>query len=485
MLFNSIQFAIFFPIAVLVYFLLPQKARNMWLLILSYFYYMCWEVRYALLMLASTAITYLSGIAIGHCKNISSKKCAVAASFILNIGILGFFKYAGFLLDIAEDIAAACSVNFTRPVIDILLPVGISFYIFQALSYTMDVYRGEVEPERNFFRYALFVSFFPQLVAGPIERSKNLLKQFDELHTFEYTRVRDGLARMLWGFFMKLVIAQRLAVVVDGIYEKAGDCSGFWLIVATALFALQIYCDFASYSEIAIGAAYVLGFSLMENFRQPFLAKSCKELWNRWHISLNTWFRDYLYFPLGGSKKGILRKHINLMIVFLVSGLWHGASWTYVIWGGLSGAFQVFGELLAGFRKKIGEALHIKKNTPVHSVLSIITTFMFFCMSLVFFRSENIEQALLIYKKIFTEFGVDTILSVSPFSLGLGAYHLLLLVLAVIILFFVDIFRERGNKLSDLFADKWYLRWGFYYVQVILILLSASFGAKEFIYFQF
>lgn len=486
MMFNSMQFAIFFPLAILMYFILPKKIKNLWLLIMSYLYYMCWRPEYALLMLASTVITFVSGLIIGKYKDKRNlKSLAVAVSFVLNIGILGFFKYSGFLIQTLSDICEQLNISVKLPVVDVLLPVGISFYIFQALSYTVDVYREEISPEKNFFKYALFVSFFPQLVAGPIERSKNLLNQFDEVHLFEYERVKNGLVRMLWGFFMKLVIVQRVSIIADLIYEHADTSTGYQLMLGTMAFAIEIYCDFAGYSEIAIGAAEVLGFSLMENFKQPFFAKSCKELWNRWHISLNTWFRDYLYFPLGGSRKGLVRKYINLMIVFLVSGLWHGAAWTYVIWGGLSGIFQVFGDLLAPVREKLGALVHLKAGTKLHRVLSTVMTFLFFCMSLVYFRSETAVKANMIMVKIFTAFDFKSVLTTSPFSLGLGAYHLMLLMVSMAILLAVDLYREAGHKLSELFAHKSVMRWGFYYCLVILILLSASFGAQEFIYFQF
>lgn len=485
MMFNSMQFAVFFPLAVLLYFIIPHRLRTIWLLFLSYIYYMCWNPRYALLLLASTVITYISGLIIGRdAVALSHKKCAVALSFIANLGILGFFKYFNFAADTIYVLLNKLGFSASAPKFDILLPVGISFYIFQALSYTMDVYRGEIKAEKSFFKYALFVSFFPQLVAGPIERSKNLLPQFDEIHHFDYDRVRCGLTRMLWGFFMKLVIAQRLAIIVDRIYANSYDLSGYQMALGTVLFAIQIYCDFASYSIIAIGAAQVMGFTLMENFRQPFFATSCKELWNRWHISLNTWFRDYLYFPLGGSRKGKLRKHINLMIVFLVSGLWHGANWTFILWGLLSGLFQVLGELLFQTRVNICSLIHLKEGKLRH-MLSVVGTFLLFCFSLVFFRSDTVGQAFSIIIKIFTAFDFASILSTSPFSLGIGAYHMLILMLAVVILFVVDLMKEHGFTALKLGEKPWYIRWAVYYGLGLLIILSANFGAQEFIYFQF
>ena len=484
MLFNSMQFAIFFPLAVLFYFRLSQGYRTIYLLVLSYFYYMCWRPEYALLMLTSTIITYISGLVMESGK-LRVRRAAVAASFILNIGILSFFKYSGFFAETVNSLLGFFGGKPLVPVFDVLLPVGISFYIFQALSYTMDVYSGSLKPEKDFIKYALFVSFFPQLVAGPIERSKNLLSQFDQVHYFDYDRVRMGLFRMLWGFFLKLVIAQRLSVMADLIYEHSDERTGYQLLLGTVFFAFQIYCDFASYSEIAIGSALVLGFTLMENFRQPFFAKSCKELWNRWHISLNTWFRDYLYFPLGGSRKGRLRKHINLMIVFLLSGLWHGAAFTYVIWGGLSGLFQVLGEYLQPVRKKLSELCGLEKRLRIKAAGSIFMTFMLFCMSLVFFRSESLSQALSIMKKIFTAFDFGSIIATSPFSLGLGSYHLVILVFAMIILFAVDYFKEKGIFYSGYMEMAWYKRWAGYFLLVGMILLSANFGSEEFIYFQF
>lgn len=487
------EFAVFFPIAVLLYFLIPHRFRYLWLLLVSYFYYMCWNPAYALLLLASTLITYASGLIISRDSlSVRSKKWCVGISFVLNLGILFFFKYFDFMFTSIAGICTALGIHYTKPAFDVLLPVGISFYIFQALSYTMDVYRGEIKPERNVLKYALFVSFFPQLVAGPIERSKNLLRQFNEVHHFEYDRVRAGLIQMLWGFFLKLVLAERFAIIVNLIYENYADCTGYQLMLGTFAFAFQIYCDFASYSDIAIGSAKVMGFDLMENFRQPFFADSCGDLWRRWHISLNTWFRDYLYIPLGGSRKGKLRKYINLMIVFLTSGLWHGANWTYVIWGGLSGLFQIIGAELANVRKTCMKLLHMDPEGKTRHVLSVILTFLLFNFSLVFFRSESVTQALHIIREIFTGFGFASILTTSPFELGLGVKNFLFLAFSAVILFLGDLSKEKygstGTKhsaIGRLTSSKWYIRWGFYYLLIVLILLSANLGSAEFIYFQF
>ncbi|MGL6168515.1 MAG: MBOAT family O-acyltransferase, partial [Fusobacteriaceae bacterium] len=347
MLFNSLQFLIYFPIVVLLYFLLPFKFRWIWLLIASYFFYMNWNPKYAILMGTSTLVTYLSGILIEKSNSIleenqrnKMRKLWVFLSFGINLSILFFFKYFNFLGTNITYILSKIHIGVKIPNFDMLLPVGISFYTFQALSYTMDVYRGDVKAQKNLGKYALFVSFFPQLVAGPIERSTHLLAQIDKEYNFEYERVKNGLLLMLWGLFKKIVIADRLAVLVNTVYNNPTNYEGFVLIIASVFFAFQIYCDFSSYSDIAIGAANVMGYDLMKNFNRPYFSKSIGEFWRRWHISLGTWFRDYLYFPLGGSKVSKSKRYRNIMVVFLVSGLWHGASWNFIVWGGLHGIYQ-------------------------------------------------------------------------------------------------------------------------------------------------
>ena len=347
MLFNSYNFLIFFPIVTLIYFLIPQRIRYIWLLIASYYFYMCWNAKYVFILLFSTAITYASGLLIARAnkckeedKKIRIKKIFVGFSFIINLAILFLLKYFDFAIDNANRVLSHFSMQVINPTFDVILPVGISFYIFQALSYTVDVYREDVKAEKNFLKYALFVSFFPQLVAGPIERSKNLLKQVHEKHYFDAQRVKDGLLLMIWGGFQKIVIADRVAIVVDTVFNKFPQYGGMYIVVATILFAFQIYCDFSGYSTIAIGAAKVMGFQLMENFNAPYLSMSVAEFWRRWHISLSSWFRDYLYIPLGGNRKGKFRKYVNLMIVFIVSGLWHGAQWSFIVWGALNRYFS-------------------------------------------------------------------------------------------------------------------------------------------------
>lgn len=336
MLFNSIQFVIFLPFVILIFYILPAKYRYLGLLIASYYFYMCWNVKYTFLLFMSTFITYMSGILIEKTNKIKMKKVWVTVSFLLNLSILIFFKYFNFILESINVVLDLLEIQFKFLEYNIILPVGISFYIFQALSYTMDVYRGEIKAEKNMGKYALFVSFFPQLVAGPIERSKNLLNQINNINKFNYKKIKNGFLLSLWGFFQKIVIADRLAILVNEVYGNYEKYEGFQIFIATVFFAIQIYCDFAGYSNIAIGVAQMMGFQLMQNFKQPYFSKSVAEFWRRWHISLSSWFKDYLYIPLGGNKKGKIRKYMNIMIVFLISGFWHGANWTYILWGRLS-----------------------------------------------------------------------------------------------------------------------------------------------------
>lgn len=489
MLFNSLEFLIFFPIVTLVYFLIPQKYRYLWLLGASYYFYSCWNAQYALLMATSTFITYLSGIFISRAKTDTGRKISVAASFVLNLAILFYFKYFYFTMDNINLVREMLGLSVLEPKFDVILPVGISFYTFQALSYTMDVYRKEISPEKNILRYALFVSFFPQLVAGPIERSKNLLTQLREEHRFDYNRVRYGLLVMLWGFFLKLVIADRAAILVNTVYDKSAEFGGAMLLLATVAFAVQIYCDFASYSIIAKGAAKVMGFELMDNFRQPYFSTSIAEFWRRWHISLSSWFKDYLYIPLGGNRKGTVRKYFNLMVVFLVSGLWHGASWNFVIWGFLHGMYQILGSVTINARKFICEILNIDRKTNHYKLLQRVITFALVTFGWIFFRSEGLTQAVNIVKQIFTNFEPWAIWNAIGES-GLDSSNLILLVISVAILAFVSKKEQSGVSVFER-VEKMHLlaRWPVYLGLLFMVLIFGIYGpgfeASQFIYFQF
>ncbi|MBR5808877.1 MAG: MBOAT family protein [Clostridia bacterium] len=489
MLFNSLEFLIFFPIVTLVYFLIPQKYRYLWLLGASYYFYSCWNAHYALLMATSTVITYLSGLFIDRGKTDTGRKISVAVSFVLNLAILFYFKYFYFTMDNINMVRAMLGLSSLEPKFDVILPVGISFYTFQALSYTMDVYRKEITPEKNIFRYALFVSFFPQLVAGPIERSKNLLTQLREEHRFDYNRVRYGLLVMLWGFFLKLVIADRAAILVNTVYDKSSEFGGAILLLATICFAVQIYCDFASYSLIAKGAAKVMGFELMDNFRQPYFSTSIAEFWRRWHISLSSWFKDYLYIPLGGNRKGTIRKYLNLMIVFLVSGLWHGASWNFVIWGFLHGIYQILGSVTLNARKFCCEILHIDRKTSHYKLFQRVITFTLVTFGWIFFRSEGLTQAVTIVKNIFTNFEPWAMWNMIT-EIGLDSANLIMLLLSCVLLIFVSKKEQSGISVFER-VEKMHIlaRWPVYFGLLFAVLIFGIYGpgfeASQFIYFQF
>lgn len=491
MLFNSFQFLIFFPVVVLVYFLAPRKIRYLWLLAASYYFYMCWNAKYALLLLFSTAVTWLSGLALQHVAQkdwneeriVFYKKICVAVSFVLNLFLLFFFKYFYFTIDNINYLLEKCHLKILEPGFDIVLPVGISFYIFQALSYTMDIYRQEIKAEKNFARYALFVSFFPQLVAGPIERSKNLLRQLenmDRLKLWDYDRVKSGIMLMVWGFFQKLVIADRIAIVVDRVYENYQGFGFVELATTAVLFSFQIYCDFGGYSNIARGAAEVMGISLMDNFRQPYLAADIKEFWRRWHISLTSWFTDYLYIPLGGNRKGKAKQCRNILVVFLCSGLWHGANWTYVVWGLLHGCAQVAGNI-----RKWAFPERKKGNTSGIRALKTAVTFAVVSVFWVFFRADTIGQAFGYLAQCLKYRRLQTFT-----AMGLSKANWIVLLLSLIVLFVVDCLHERGIELrKKLCAQNVAVRGMVYLAAIWAIILFGIYGyqydAGQFIYFQF
>ncbi len=498
MLFNSYNFLIFFPIVTLIYFLIPHKFRYLWLLASSYYFYMCWNAKYALILLASTVITYVSGRLIDRANNkitdekkrTRQKKIYVALSVVINLGILFVFKYFDFAIENINRVLSALNIQILNPSFDIVLPVGISFYIFQALGYTIDVYRGNVAVEKNFLKYALFVSFFPQLLAGPIGRAKSILTQINERHDFDSQRVKDGLLLMIWGGFQKIVIADRVVVVVDTIFNNFPEYGGMYIVVGAILFAFQIYCDFSGYSMIAIGAAKVMGFELMENFNCPYFSMSVAEFWRRWHISLSSWFRDYLYIPLGGNRKGKLRKYINIMIVFLVSGLWHGAQWSYVIWGGLNGAFQIIGDRLKGVRDWLVKKLHVNRETASHKIYKIITTFILIDFTWIFFRASSATAALKMVKSIFTTYNPWILFDGSLFELGLGRKEFQFMILSIIILLIADFIKWKGHSVREwVYKQERWFRWAFYIVAILVVLVfgvwGPAFDESSFIYFQF
>ncbi len=493
MLFNSQQFLLFFPTITILFFLLPQKLQWFWLLVVSYYFYMSWNPSYAVLIFLSTTITYLSGVYMGRInksdlsndKKSKKNKLYVTFSLVSNLLILFFFKYYNFFNDSFIEVSHFLGFEAHGSRFNVLLPVGISFYTFQALSYTLDVYRGKINPELHFGRYALFVSFFPQLVAGPIERSANLLPQFRQVKKFDYNRVKDGLLLMLWGFFQKMVIADRLAVLVDTVYNEPGNYEGVQLILATVFFAFQILCDFSGYSDIAIGAAKVLGFDLMKNFDRPYFSKSIKEFWRRWHISLSTWFRDYLYFPLGGNRVSKIKFYRNIMIVFLVSGLWHGANWTFVVWGGLHGLYLVLGEISQNIKQTIQP--RIAHNTFSYKLFRVVINFSLVTFAWIFFRANSLKDSFYIIENLFVN-NFSKLFGEELYMLGLDKHDFNIAVLSICVLLFVH-YLQRNLSLLNWLSRQWLpIRWGAYLGFIFIILIFGFYGNQEkiqFIYFQF
>ncbi len=480
MLFNSIAFLLFFPLVAVLYFALPHRFRWVLLLGASYYFYMAWKAEYVLLIMASTLIDYTVGLALGSAQRLSWRRTLLSISLIANLGLLFAFKYFNFFNESLRIALNQFNILYDVPTFQLLLPVGISFYTFQTLSYTIDIYRGERKPERHLGIFALYVSFFPQLVAGPIERSVRLLPQFVEKHDFDYVRVTSGLRQMAWGFFKKLVIADKAAIFVDAVYSSPQEFTGFPLIMATYLFAFQIYCDFSGYSDIAIGAAKVLGFDLMENFRQPYLSRSVAEFWRRWHISLSTWFRDYLYIPLGGSRVPQIRWFANLFVVFTVSGLWHGASWTFVIWGALHGLYMILGVLMAPLFARFFEPLRRARLGLLADGIAMLVTFHLVVLAWVFFRAESLGDATYILSNFLTDFQFR----LGGYGIGLGVVTTALLGASILLMEGGDFLRNR--PWFKLVKQPMWVRWSAYYVVVMAILLLGEFQSDaQFIYFQF
>lgn len=459
-------------------FLLADKFKRPFLLAASYFFYSCWNFKYSLLMLFSTVVTFFTGKFMVRENSIKRKKFLLGLCFFINLSILYIFKYFTFSVNFLNKILGLLNLNLDIGPLNLLLPVGISFYTFQALGYIIDIYRGDIEVEKNFINYALFVSFFPQLVAGPIERSKNLLRQIDSLGNRRYENLSKGFLYILWGFFLKLVIADRSAIFVNQIYSGYQAYSYIYLILAAVLFSFQIYCDFYSYSIIAKGSAKILGYDLMDNFQAPYLSKSITEFWRRWHISLSTWFKDYLYIPLGGNRRGSLRKHFNVLVVFLVSGLWHGANWTFVLWGLIHGFFNILEDSLKTFTKQF-------RNNFIYRNLRRLITFIIAIISFVIFRSNNIGQAgeflLGILRRQGSTIDIDK-------ALYLKDAGVLLCALAVLL--FVDIFTYNKIKLVDIIEKQaLYIRWLIYLALIVVTVIFGVYGPGyseiQFIYFQF
>lgn len=472
MLYNSFEFLLFFPIVAIGYYLTGggKSLSNSWLLLASYYFYINLKPIYALILLASTLITFFCGLLLErNAESVRKKKTILTASLVLNFSMLFVFKYYNFINGSIESLMSSVGLRWNVPYLNVLLPVGISFFTFQAAGYIIDVYRGTVKAEKNFLTYALFVSFFPVILAGPIQRAKNLIPQLKQKHPVLYDNVIGGLKMMLWGYFMKLCVADRLGTYVDAAYSNYAIHNGTTLAIAAIFYSIQIYCDFAGYSLTAIGCARVMGFTLPENFKRPYFSTSIQDFWRRWHIALSTWFRDYLYIPLGGNRVKYSRYLVNILIVFLVSGLWHGAGWTFVVWGGLHGIFQVIESLMKRNNKT-------ENTLPMTGRLcKIVVTFLLATIAWVFFRADSLEMACTIVGKTFSDFGKPFI---SPEAMLFG-------LLSILILSAKDIADEFYPRIAVLNSSNKYISGIAFSVLTVYIILFGVLDGSQFIYFQF
>ena len=469
MVFNSLQFLVFFGIVTSAYFLLAHKYRWALLLLASCYFYMAFVPIYLGILGLTIVIDYFAGIYLERFQG-GAKKIFLGCSLLANLGVLAVFKYYFFFSDNFNFLANYFSLPVHFPVFNFLLPIGLSFHTFQAMSYTIEVYRGNQKAERNFGIYSLYVMFYPQLVAGPIERPQNLIHQFYEKHVWDTARVKSGLLQMMQGFFKKVVIADRLAMVVDPAYANLSNQSSLNLIMASIFYSFQIYCDFSGYSDIAIGASRVMGFKLMNNFNAPYTAKSIPDFWRRWHISLSTWFKDYVYFSLGGNRVSVPRWYINIMIVFILSGFWHGASWNFVIWGALHGLFQLMGLTL----NRVFPHLAADQLRSVAGIwMYRLFTFLLVTIAWVFFRIPKFGDIQIYFRQITQGTFSD------PISLAFNTNELLFSILLIVGLYLYDLKRDKIK------VDSVQLFWPIMAGMAFLIYFFGVFNMKQFIYFQF
>lgn len=492
MLFNSLHFLIFFVIVTTAYFIIEHKYRWFLLLASSCYFYMVFVPLYILILAFTIVIDYLAGRFIENSQE-RKRKWFLIISLIANIGVLFFFKYFNFLNENFTYILNSAGQTNPVPYLSILLPIGLSFHTFQAMSYTIEVYRGNQKAEKFFGIYALYVMFYPQLVAGPIERPQNLLHQFYEKHTFEYKRVTKGLKLMAWGLFKKVVIADRLAIVVDSVYNNPYEQQGLSMVIATFFFSFQIFCDFSGYSDMAIGAAKVMGFKLMRNFDRPYHSKSIHEFWARWHISLSSWFRDYLYLSIGGNRVTIPRWYLNLFIVFIISGLWHGANWTFIIWGALNGFYMVFALATKNLKNKINQFIGLTNYPRISDVLEVLTTFTLITFAWIFFRAKSVSVAFYIIKHsivgLFKE-PITIIINLynhkqTGLVLGLPKTQIIIGIIAILVMEMIHLLQRKHSLTEWINRQPEYLRWSIYYSLILVIIFFGVFENRQFIYFQF
>ena len=481
MLFNSFSFAIFLPIVFIIYWLLNKKLQwqNILLMIASYYFYACWDWRFLFLLMFSTGLDYLSGLAIARTKNDGSRKLWLVISVGLNLVFLGFFKYFNFFIESFVDLLNVFGIQSNIHLLNILLPIGISFYTFHGLSYVIDIYYRRISPEKNVITYFLFVSFFPLLVAGPIERATHLLPQLKKQRTFNSSMAIDGLKQILWGLFKKMVIADNCAYYANMIFNNYEDYTGVTLVLGAVLFAFQIYGDFSGYSDIALGTARLFGIVLLKNFNYPYFSRDIAEFWRRWHISLSSWFRDYLYIPLGGSKGGNWMRIRNTFIIFLVSGFWHGANWTFVFWGFLNALFILPSIIMKTNRNNLGIIAEGNLLPSIKEMLQMIVTFSLATFCWIFFRAPSISDAFAYIKRMFTTLteGIGY-----PLKLIDGDFSIFVLIIIMLIFEWARRTQLHPLRFSDRICKP--IRWSLYLLLILCVVWYYGEQA-EFIYFQF
>lgn len=480
MLFNSIDFILFLPIVFIIYWFFLKKnikAQNLLILISSYIFYGWWDWRFLSLIFFSSIIDFSIGKLLSQTDREKKRKLLLITSILVNIGLLGFFKYFNFFIDNFIRVLQVAGISAHSRTLNIILPVGISFYTFQTLSYTIDIYKKKISPTKDIIAFMAFVSFFPQLVAGPIERAKNLLPQFFSKRVFSAKIAENGCRQILWGFFKKLVIADNCGIYVDNIFDGYEHMSGLTLVLGAILFGLQIYGDFSGYSDIAIGTARLFGFDLMQNFAFPYFSRDIAEFWRRWHISLTTWFRDYIYIPLGGSRGNVTNQIRNTFIIFLVSGFWHGANWTFIIWGGVHAMLFVPLVLMKKNRKNFNIVAKNKLFPSAREFFKVLTTFILVSIAWVFFRADNLNVA---FAYLFRMQGWIFVNPLEAFKIISNP------VLYSIIFMFVMEWLNRSKKFGLEIANYPYLlRWIMYLAIILVIFLYGNFNKTEFIYFAF
>ena len=487
MIFNSLNFLVYFFVVTILYFILPVIPRRYMLLAASCFFYMAFIPKYIFILALTITIDYFAGRFLE--KLHKNRKIFLSLSILSNIGLLFIFKYFNFFNENIVHIANFFNWNYPIQSLKIILPIGLSFHTFQSLSYIIEVYRGNQKAEKNFGIFALYVMFYPQLVAGPIERPQNMLHQFHIDHKFDLYRIADGLKLMLWGMFKKVVIADRLALFVNQVYNNPTEHTGLSILIATFFFSIQIYCDFSGYSEIALGSAKVMGFNLMINFDKPYLSRSISEFWKRWHISLSTWFKDYVYIPLGGNRVSTLKVYRNLFITFLLSGLWHGANWTFILWGSINGVYLIASRVTEKMRKRFISFLRINEKGLLHNVLQVIITFSLTSFAWIFFRANSLSDALVIIRRIFTGWTagrymsvINTVLAKIP---SLSKVSFMLAFLFVFFLVIIEIIQTKIVIRNIIDKKLSYLSWFIYILGIFTVIVLGQFTQAQFIYFQF